>query len=53
MTADRPYRNALSVDIAIAELIKYKGVQFDPEIVDLFISDVLQYDQMNESKKKA
>ena len=37
MTADRPYRKALSVDQALAELRKFAGVQFDPEIVDCFV----------------
>jgi HD-GYP domain-containing protein (c-di-GMP phosphodiesterase class II) len=37
MTADRPYRKALSVDQALAELRKFAGVQFDPEIVDSFV----------------
>ncbi len=37
MTADRPYRKALSRELAIAELRKFAGVQFDPEIVDAFM----------------
>jgi riboflavin transporter FmnP len=37
MTADRPYRKALSIDQAMAELRKFAGVQFDPEIVDAFM----------------
>jgi len=37
MTADRPYRKALSTDQALAELRKFAGVQFDPEIVDAFV----------------
>jgi hypothetical protein len=37
MTADRPYRRALSVEQALAELRKFAGVQFDPEIVDAFV----------------
>jgi hypothetical protein len=37
MTADRPYRKALSMDQALAELRKFAGVQFDPEIVDAFV----------------
>ena len=37
MTADRPYRKALSIDQALAELRKFAGVQFDPEIVDAFV----------------
>lgn len=38
MTSDRPYRKALSREIAISELKKNKGTQFDPEVVDAFLS---------------
>jgi hypothetical protein len=37
MTADRPYRKALSTEQALAELRKFAGVQFDPEVVDAFV----------------
>lgn len=37
MTADRPYRKALSTDQALGELRKFAGVQFDPEVVDAFV----------------
>lgn len=37
MTADRPYRKALSGEQALSELRKFAGVQFDPEIVDAFV----------------
>jgi hypothetical protein len=40
MTTDRPYRKRLSLDIVIAELQKYRGQQFDPEIVDVAVSSV-------------
>jgi HD-GYP domain-containing protein (c-di-GMP phosphodiesterase class II) len=36
MTSDRPYRKALSLDIAVAELHDNAGSQFDPEIVNVF-----------------
>jgi HAMP domain-containing protein len=36
MTTDRPYRRALSLETAIAELEKGKGSQFDPEVVESF-----------------
>lgn len=38
MTSDRPYRKALNKQIAISELTKNKGSQFDPLIVDAFLS---------------
>jgi len=37
MNSARPYRKALTPEQAKQELINGKGVQFDPEIVDLFL----------------
>ena len=34
MTADRPYRKAMSSAEAVAELQRWAGTQFDPEVVD-------------------
>jgi HD-GYP domain-containing protein (c-di-GMP phosphodiesterase class II) len=36
MTSDRPYRTALADDVALAELRKFSGQQFDPECVKGF-----------------
>jgi HD-GYP domain-containing protein (c-di-GMP phosphodiesterase class II) len=36
MTSDRPYRKALTLEIAIAELSENSGTQFDPAIVEVF-----------------
>ena len=41
MTADRPYRKAPGKAYAIQELVRCKHTQFDPFIVDLFISKVV------------
>ena len=38
MTTDRPYRKALSFDMARAEIIREAGRQFDPEVVRAFVS---------------
>ena len=38
MTSDRSYRKAMSAEVAIAELRASAGTQFDPEVVDAFIS---------------
>ncbi len=38
MTSSRPYRRALDYQSAIAELEAGRGTQFDPRLVDLFIS---------------
>ena len=37
MTSDRPYRKALPYETARAEIEKYSGTQFDPEIVKVFL----------------
>lgn len=37
MTSDRPYRSALTVDEAVAELTTHAGTQFDPEVVASFV----------------
>ncbi len=37
MTSDRPYRKALGRDIAIGELKKGSGTQFDPKVVEIFM----------------
>lgn len=36
MTSDRPYREALEADVALAELLRGRGVQWDPAVVDAF-----------------
>jgi two-component system cell cycle response regulator len=38
MTSDRPYRRAMSVEVALAELEAGSGCQFDPEVVKAFLS---------------
>jgi HD-GYP domain-containing protein (c-di-GMP phosphodiesterase class II)/sensor domain CHASE-containing protein len=38
MTTDRPYRRALPVDVALEELAKHAGSQFDPRVVDVFLA---------------
>ncbi len=37
MRSDRPYRKALSVDIAEDQLVKGSGKQFDPDVVKAFL----------------
>jgi len=41
MTSDRPYRRAMSSADAIAELRRGAGTQWDPELVGLFLSRVM------------
>lgn len=41
MTSERSYRKALCKDAATKELTRCSGTQFDPEIVDVFVNQVL------------
>ena len=36
MTSDRPYRKALGSDIALGELLRGRGTQWDPAVIDAF-----------------
>jgi HD-GYP domain-containing protein (c-di-GMP phosphodiesterase class II) len=38
MTSDRSYRKALSFETAVAELERFKGIQFDPGVVEAFMN---------------
>jgi len=38
MRSDRPYRRGLSTEIAKKEIVEHSGIQFDPNIVKVFIS---------------
>lgn len=37
MASHRPYRPALGVETAMDEIIRYRGVHYDPEIVDICV----------------
>lgn len=41
MTSERAYKKVLNKNMAIEELVKNKGIQFDPYVVDSFIGKVL------------
>jgi len=38
MVAGRPYRSAVAHEAALAELRRHAGIQFDPELVQLFVT---------------
>jgi len=40
MSTDRPYRKALSFEKVVSELLKYRGIQFDPGLVDATVNSV-------------
>jgi HD-GYP domain-containing protein (c-di-GMP phosphodiesterase class II) len=37
MTSDRPYRQALSLEVVVSEIHKYSGTQFDPRCAEAFL----------------
>jgi putative nucleotidyltransferase with HDIG domain len=37
MISDRPYRKAMSIEKAIEELLRCRGTQFDPQVVDAVV----------------
>lgn len=42
MTSERSYRNALPKEIVVGELVKNAGIQFDPDLVKIFIEKVIE-----------
>jgi putative nucleotidyltransferase with HDIG domain len=50
MTSDRPYRRGQDVDVAVEELLRERGTQFDPAVVDAFLT-ALDRDALSESRK--
>ena len=51
MTTDRPYRKALTMEQAVKELKKDAGTQFDPHLVEIFISILEEKGIMDERLK--
>lgn len=47
ITSDRPYRKALSKQEAILEIEKCSGIQFDSEIVKVFVDMLYEKDNIN------
>jgi HD-GYP domain-containing protein (c-di-GMP phosphodiesterase class II) len=40
MTSDRPYRPGLPREVALAEIVRGRGAQFDPAVADAFLTAV-------------
>jgi putative nucleotidyltransferase with HDIG domain len=53
MTTDRPYREALSSDEAIEEILRFRGTQFSPELADAFAKMVRETPVVDESILKS
>jgi len=50
MVSNRPYRKALSLEVAIRELKDNAGTQFDPQVVDAFLEVLAKTRQKKTSK---
>lgn len=46
MTSDRPYRKAMTKKEAVAELRRFAGVQFDPALVEVFVTSVMDKNKL-------
>lgn len=53
MTTDRPYREALSEEAAITEILRFRGTQFSPELADAFAKMVREMPPMDETVLKS
>ncbi|MBP2683607.1 MAG: metal dependent phosphohydrolase [Deltaproteobacteria bacterium] len=53
MTTDRPYRQALSEEAAITEILRFRGAQFSPELADAFAKMVREMPPMDEATLKS
>jgi HD-GYP domain-containing protein (c-di-GMP phosphodiesterase class II) len=52
MTSDRHYRKALTVEIAIKELLYFSGKQFDPKLIKIFVKQIKQIDKHDDLSLK-
>jgi HD-GYP domain-containing protein (c-di-GMP phosphodiesterase class II) len=50
MTSDRAYRRAMKHDVAVAEIERCSGTQFDPELAELFLARLTE--MRDEAKKR-
>ena len=48
MTSSRPYRRGLSKRTATREIIKFRGTQFSPRLVDVFVESLNDFDEVRE-----
>ncbi|WP_050739381.1 HD domain-containing phosphohydrolase [Acetobacterium bakii] len=50
MTSDRPYRKAMDQEVAINEIVRNAGTQFDPDIVNIFINNGISDQKVQQIK---
>ena len=53
MCSDRPYRQALSEEAAITEILRFRGTQFSPELADAFAKMMREMPPMDETTLKS
>ncbi|RME22897.1 MAG: hypothetical protein D6800_10530, partial [Candidatus Zixiibacteriota bacterium] len=44
MISDRPYRKGAELEVVVRELLAHRGTQFDPYLVDLFLTMLVRGD---------
>jgi putative nucleotidyltransferase with HDIG domain len=52
MTSDRPYRKGMPIDVAVDEIIRCSGTQFDPKVVNAFIK-IIKKEEQEKQKRSA
>ncbi len=53
MTSDRAYRKALPHEVAIGEIERCSGIQFDPEVVQVFMPLIEDYRKLETAASRA
>ena len=53
MTSDRPYRAGMPKEVALEELLRCSGTQFDPTVVETFVRIMLKSDKKTKHKQTA
>ncbi len=51
MTSQRPYQNKKTIEAACEELVRCKGTQFDPQLVDIFVDIVVEKFNLNSQRR--
>jgi len=50
MTSSRPYRNGLPPEVAYEEILRFSNIQFDPEVVKVFIDVFDEFKKVDPSR---